>query len=222
MTETMRRVNSIIKEYNKEKQGNIVRKELDPKEFTDHVNTAANRGHIPVMQSFTVNAEFITKVQRAITRSPSGKASGTDETVVEAFMIQASETAKILSEFWAKCSELKYMIQAWNTCTIVPVYKKGETHDPTSYRPIAILSHAKKVIEKAIWYQITKHTKFDITQLGFQEKTSTENALLRTTNHFKNNRNFIAVLELKSAYTEVPRDKLLKVASERLTKTWKT
>ena len=217
MTETMRRVNCIIREYNREQNKTVITKEVDPKEFTDHINTKPGRGHSPTRKPFRVDEDFVQQVEKAISRSPSGKSSGTDGLFVEAFRIQKSQVARILSGFWQKCSDLTYILQDWNMCTLVPLYKKGETNKPSSYRPIAIVSHAKKVIEKAIGYQIKKQTKFDQTQVGFLEKTSTETAILRTANHFKHGRKYIAVLDLKSAYTEVPRDKLIEVISPRLT-----
>ncbi len=213
-TELMKRVRSLLhnENTNQEYQGHQA---LNPKEFTNFMNTPASKGYIPKLEPFEIDDEFEQDIQKAIRRSPCGKAAGEDEIFVEAFRIDTERVARILSMLWKKCSEHKHIISAWNTAIMVPIYKKGRPDEPSSYRPIALLSHAKKVIEKAISYHLIKQTKFDRTQLGFTEYTGTENAIIRTTNHFSQKRNYVAVLDLKMAYNSVPRDKLIKEVRKR-------
>lgn len=94
---------------------------------------------------------------------------------------------------WEKCGKLGYLNYDWSTAELVPLFKKGDTSRPTSYRPIALLSHARKVIEAGIAIEIRKAYKFNCAQLGFQQ-----------------------ILDLKSAYDKVPRHTLMDVIHARL------
>ena len=65
---------------------------------------------------------------------------------------------------------------------VIPIFKKGDEEDPSSYRPICLLSVFSKIIEKIIKKRILsffKKTKFfSPRQFGFREKLNTEDALL--------------------------------------------
>ena len=101
------------------------------------------------------------------------------------------------------------MLSEWRTSVIVPLYKKGEKKDPSSYRPIALMSHARKAIEAAIASAIRAQYKFHEAQLGFQLGTGTETAIVRWGANLTKRLTHTAVLDLKAAYDTVPRDKLM-------------
>lgn len=215
-TELMKRVGCLLKDQDSRKGNRRGGKTLDPQEFTTFMNTPETRGFTPTMTPLEVDEQFINDIEKAIRRSTSGKATGKDEVFVEAFRVEGINVARILGGFWQKCAEQNHIIGTWNTAIMVPIYKKGNTGEPSSYRPIALLSHAKKVIDKAIAYQIRKNVFFDKIQLGFTKQASTENAIVRTTNHFKEKRNYVAVLDLKMAYNSVPRNKLIEEVRRRV------
>ena len=104
----------------------------------------------------------------------------------------------------------------WNTSTIVPIFKKGDTEDPANYCPIALLSHARKVIESAIDSEVRRTYKFHSSQYGFQRVIGTEAAILRATDLIDKEFEYCAILDLKSAYDKVPRDKLAELLRDRL------
>ena len=153
-------------------------------------------------------------MENYILRAHNGKSAGPDELFVDMYMWLPKQMAEILSLIWQKCGSMRYILEPWSNCTLIPIYRKGETHIPESYRPIAVLSHARKIIESAIANVIEKQVTFDAAQLGFRKKTSTEVALIRTTSHLRNGLHHIAVLHLKSAYNEVPRKNVLQLQNE--------
>lgn len=129
---------------------------------------------------------------------------------MEALNVDRKSTDKIICKLWRKRSEMKYILRDWATEVLVPIYKKGDRFEPSSYLPIALLSHNRKVIEAAMERLIRKNYTFNECQLGFRHGTGTEIAIVR---HISNAESMetAAVLDLNSAYDMIPRKKLLQV-----------
>lgn len=100
-----------------------------------------------------------------------------------------------------------YTLKLWRTALLVPLFKKGESTCPSSYKPIAILSHTRKVIEIFFSMSIREKYKFHESQLGIETGISTETAIMR---HISNTKimPLAAILDLKSAYDQVSKKKL--------------
>ena len=66
---------------------------------------------------------------------------------------------------------------------ITPLFKNGSDSDLGNYRPISVLSCFSKILEKIIHNRLYKHLKENNIlyrkQLGFQEKHSTEHAIMQ-------------------------------------------
>lgn len=62
---------------------------------------------------------------------------------------------------------MKCLIKAWATAEIVPIYKRYNPEKPNSYRPIAILSNGRKMIESGIAKMMTDKYIFSNARLGF-------------------------------------------------------
>lgn len=189
--------------------------DLNLASFTAHM--ATDEGHSASVEqlSFTTDEAFEQLVTKAIRNAKEKKASGPDELFTEAFMCSPQAIASLLTTIWSKCNELNTVISQWRTATLVPIFKKGPKDDPKSYRPISLLSHARKMIELAIKDMINGTYKNREEQLGFQKMAGTEIAVLR---HIANGEalKFTAVLDLKGAYDMVPRDTLMKEVKQRL------
>lgn len=104
---------------------------------------------------------------------------------------------------------LEHILTDWATALFVPIYKKGEQHKPDSYRPIALQSHVRKIIEASIAKLILRNYKINEQQLGFRTGTGTETAIVRHI-HCARTMKITAVLDLKSAYDSVPKENLYK------------
>ena len=74
----------------------------------------------------------------------------------------------------------KFPIQ-FKTARITPIYKKGDTHNPSNYRPISTLPFIGKVFERCIAERLLSYFNnnsiFSKFQFGFQKGLSTYNAL---------------------------------------------
>jgi len=69
----------------------------------------------------------------------------------------------------------------WKTAVVIPVFKSGDPHPMSNYRPISILPTVSKIAEKLIAKQIINHlntTTYTLhpMQFGFRVKYSTETA----------------------------------------------
>lgn len=79
---------------------------------------------------------------------------------IDAFKIERKEVGQILGLLWQKCSDTGYMIRDWREKMLVPLYKKGDSKQPEIYRPIALMSHGRKIIDAAIVLEVRKEYKF--------------------------------------------------------------
>jgi len=168
-------------------------------------------------QRFQVDAVFRVEIHRALLKAPSAKASGDDELFAEVLQLTPLRTTEFICELWAKIGRLGYTPESWRTTVLVPIHKKGEIGVAENYRPIALLSHMRKIVETALNRTIMKITRFHPTQCGFRERSSCEQALLRYAVQAKTHK-FAAVLDLKGAYGSIPRHRVMEIIAERLPK----
>lgn len=96
--------------------------------------------------------------------------------------------------------------------TITPVFKSGDSQNVTNYRPISVLPTLSKVFERSMANRIQSYLKkFSIIsadQFGFQEKLSTESALVSLTEYIyaglnKKEHTLAVFLDLKKAFDTV-------------------
>jgi len=83
---------------------------------------------------------------------------------------------------------------------------------------VALLSHTRKIIEKALDLDLKSLTKNHRFQCGFRSNNSIEQAILRFIAAKKMKHHYTAVLDLKGAYPSVSRSRLMKALKKRLPK----
>lgn len=80
-----------------------------------------------------------------------------------------------------KCIDQAIWPDALKAAEIVPVYKSGDVHEISNYRPISLISNIAKIFEKAIHGRLlkflNKHKILNINQFGFQKGINTSNAM---------------------------------------------
>lgn len=96
----------------------------------------------------------------------------------EARKIGRHMVSKIVCELWHKCSKRNYTFKAWSAAILIPIYKNEEKSSPHSYRPIAVLSQVRNIVEPAEAMMIRIRYKFRDAQLGFRRGTRTETAVV--------------------------------------------
>ena len=75
---------------------------------------------------------------------------------------------------------------AWKAAIITPLFKKGQSSDPSNYRPVSITSVFGKIMERVIASSMLQHFKqnnlLNDNQHGFLSKKSTLTNLLESVN----------------------------------------
>ena len=74
--------------------------------------------------------------------------------------------------------------EVWKLGKVVPIYKKGDKHNPGNYRPVSLTSVSCKVLESlirdALMQHLTTHGLLSDAQHGFRPKRSCSTQLLAT------------------------------------------
>ena len=84
------------------------------------------------------------------------------------------------------------VLNDWKKARVTPLYKgKGSKDDANSYRPISVISHFAKILEKCVQYQLmsflSKHDMITPDQSAYLRHHSTQTALLKVTNQWYEN-----------------------------------
>jgi hypothetical protein len=97
------------------------------------------------------------------------------------------------------------------------IFKKGNKMNPTSYRPISLLTSFTKIFEKALFNRLAAHLNTNKllvgNQFGFRKGIATEDAifkLINETNSLNNNKMAGSIFcDLEKAFDSVNHDLLL-------------
>jgi len=102
---------------------------------------------------------------------------------------------------------------------VVPIFKKGNSNDPSSYRPVSLLPVCSKILEKVVYNQLLDFLEcnklLDNEQHGFRQGKSTISAGINfiesIIDSVDKNENIVGIfLDLTKAFDSVSHDKLLK------------
>ncbi|KAI4897477.1 hypothetical protein NFI96_008599 [Prochilodus magdalenae] len=118
-----------------------------------------------------------------------------------------------------------YVPQAFKTARVVPILKKPslDSSDVSSYRPVSLLSFLSKILERAVYNQVSfflsQNQLQDINQSGFKPAHSTETALIAVTERLQTARSaklssVLILLDLYAAVDTVNHKILLSVLTD--------
>lgn len=131
-----------------------------------------------------VTADEIDNVIRSL---PNKKSTGYDE--IPSFFVKKCSgfLCEILAELFNISVRAGRFPQALKLSVVVPVPKKGDLHDISNYRPIALLSIFSKIFERVMADKIYKfldeHGVLGCSQHGFRKGYSTETATIQLIQH---------------------------------------
>ena len=112
------------------------------------------------------------------------KASGPDVIPGRLLKEGADWLAGPLTELFNKSIEAGQLPRDWTRANMTPVFKKGNKHSPSNYRPVSLTSLVVKILERLIHSRITdfldQHRKLSSFQHGFRRGHSCQTQLLAT------------------------------------------
>ena len=97
------------------------------------------------------------EVKWALESITSNKASGGDGLPVELFQVLKDESVKALHSICQQIGKTQQWPQDWKRSVFIPIPKKGNTKECSSYRTIALIPHASKVILKILQARLQQY-----------------------------------------------------------------
>ena len=105
--------------------------------------------------------------------------SGYDRIPAEPFQILKDDAVKVLHSICQKIWKIQQWTQTWKRSVFTPVPKKGNAKECSNYRPIAIISHAGRVMLKILQARLQQHMNQEIpdVQTGFRKGIGTRDQI---------------------------------------------
>ena len=169
----------------------------------------------PCMPEIVIKTDGVEKLLRNL--SPH-KASGPDSLPNTILKNCAAELAPIISDIFQQSLDTGSLPSDWRNANISPVFKKGNKHIASNYRPVSLTSVCCKILEHIICSSILKHLEqYSILtplQHGFRSGHSCESQLIVTmhdiiTTYDRKIQTDMVILDFSKAFDTVPHRKLL-------------
>lgn len=142
---------------------------------------------------------FKKHFETSLMHAPARKAAGADGIFSEALRISPLPS-DLLSSLCEAVERIATIPRQWRQVILHPLHKKGNCCDHGKYRPIALLSHATKIIEGALLQDLSQWVQLIELQCGNRAHHSTTTALLRYQYFTRSSMHYVAVLDLQAAY----------------------
>ena len=115
------------------------------------------------------------EVKQALGSITRNKASGGDETPAELFQILKDDAVKVLHSICQQIWKIQQWPQDWKGSVFIPVPKKGNAKECSSYRTTALISHASKVMLKILQARLQQSMNQELpdVQAGFRKGRGT-------------------------------------------------
>lgn len=132
---------------------------VEPNAFTEFVASQQKARVVELelnCRKFALNEHWRQDIQEAVLRSPKSKDVGSDEIFAECQQFQSALEA----ELRACCGQHGIYPKAWSESVLCPLLKKEPANFPKNWRAVAMLSHGRKIIKKAMNKRVRRQYVF--------------------------------------------------------------
>ena len=124
-------------------------------------------------------------VHKLLSKLNPHKAMGPDQLHPKILKQLATTVAPILQIIFQKSIDSGKVPSDWKKANVSPIFKKGERHKPSNYRPVSLTCICSKLLEHIVTKHLLNHLEhhhilYDL-QHGFRSKRSTETQLISFT-----------------------------------------
>ena len=119
------------------------------------------------------------KIKWALGGITTNKASGGDGIPIELFQILRYAAVKVLHSICQQIWKTKQWPQDWKRSVFIPIPRKGNAKECSSYRTIALISHASKVMLKSLQARLQQYVNCELPdiQAGFRKGRETRDQI---------------------------------------------
>ena len=116
------------------------------------------------------------EVKWALESITTNKASGSDGIPVELFQILKDDAVKVLHSICQHIWKTQQWPQDWKRSVFIPIPKKGNAKECSSYHTIAFISHASKVMLKILQARLQQYMNHELSdvQAGLEKAEEPE------------------------------------------------
>ena len=119
------------------------------------------------------------EVKWALESITTNKASGGDGIPVELFQILKYDAVKVLHTICQQSWKTQQWPQDWEKSVFIPILKKGNAKECSTYYTIALISHSSKVMLKILQARLQQYINHEIpdVQAGFRKGRGTRDQI---------------------------------------------
>ena len=109
-----------------------------------------------------------SEVKQPLGSITTNKASGGDEIPAELFQILEDDAVKVLHSICQQIWKTQQWPQDWKSLVFIPIPKKGNAKECTSYCTIVLISHASKIMFTVLQARLQQYVSQELphVQLG--------------------------------------------------------
>ena len=167
------------------------------------------------MQEITVTIEGVYKLLSNLNPK---KAAGPDDIPARLLQLTAKEIAPALTKLFNMSLNTGEIPIIWKHARVQPIFKKGDRHVASNYRPISLTCICCKLLEHIIRTSITTHLEnaniLNDAQHGFRKGRSCETQLISVVHDFtsvldRGGQTDVVLLDFAKAFDKVPHQRLI-------------
>lgn len=128
------------------------------------------------------------ELDSALNKTKNGKAAGLDDIRVEQIKNFGPAAKHWLTELMNNCIQSSKIPKLWRKAKVIAIRKPGkDPNDPKSYRPISLLCHLYKILERLILHRLMEKLEaiYIPQQAGFRTGKSCTSQVLKLTQHIE-------------------------------------